>query len=196
MLVFLSNLILLFAEVGGNAAERGKFINWWYENADPYLNYPGFELWRFINLAIFVAIMIYLLKKPLSGAFKAKREAIRADLIRIEAERQAALAKFGEVETKLERLDSEKAEVAANARHEVEAEKRRIMEETEVEAKRLREQADNEISRKIQQVYAKLRRFSAAESIRLAEEKIKQKMNRQKDVELVEANIRSIGGMN
>ncbi len=196
MLTFLSNLILLFAEGGGAAAESGGFMAWWYKNADPYLNYPGFEIWRFINLAIFIAIMVYLLKKPLSEAFKAKREAIRADLIKAEEERQAALAKLSEVEIKLERLDSEKSEVAVNAKAEAEAERQRLSEEAETDAMRLREQAENEITRKSQQVRSKLRRFSAEESIRLAEEKIKQKMNTQKDAELVRANIQSIGGMN
>ncbi|MDQ3633627.1 MAG: ATP synthase F0 subunit B [Acidobacteriota bacterium] len=196
MLVFLSNLILLFAEGGGAAAESGGFMAWWYKNADPYLNYPGFEIWRFINLAIFIAIMVYLLKKPLSEAFKAKREAIRADLIKAEEERQAALAKLSEVEIKLERLDSEKSEVAVNAKAEAEAERQRLSEEAETDAMRLREQAENEITRKSQQVRSKLRRFSAEESIRLAEQKIKQKMNTQKDAELVRANIQSIGGMN
>lgn len=197
MLVFLFNLILAFAEGGGaNAAEHGKFMTWWYENADPYLNYPGFEIWRFINLGIFVAVMIYFVKKPLSEAFKAKREAIREELIRAEEERQAALVKLSEVETKLERLDSERSDVAAKAKAEAEAERKRLAAEADTEAARLREQAENEITRKSQQVRSKLRRFSAEESIRLAEEKIKQKMNTQKDIELVRANIRSIGGMN
>ncbi|MGI8669426.1 MAG: hypothetical protein ACR2J3_06180 [Aridibacter sp.] len=196
MLAFLSNLILLFAEGGGATAERGRFMTWWYENADPYLNYPGFEVWRFINLAIFIAIMVYLLKKPLSEAFKAKREAIRAELIKAEEERQAALLKLKDVETKLERLDSEKSEVAVNAKAEAEAERKRLAAEAETDAVRLREQAENEINRKSQQVRSKLRRFSAEESIRLAEEKIKQAMNVQKDEELVKANIQSIGGMN
>ena len=193
MLAFLSNFILFFAETGG---ERSETMVWWYENVDPYLNYPGFEVWRFVNLAVFVAILAYLLKKPLTEAFKAKREAIRADLIRAEAERQAAMARLTEVESKLAGLDADKAQVVANAEAEAEAEKLRIVQETEADERRMRQQAENEIERKAQQVRSSLRRFSAEESIRLAEEKIKQAMNAQKDAELVRANIQSIGGMN
>jgi F0F1-type ATP synthase membrane subunit b/b' len=57
-------------------------------------------------------------------------------------------------------------------------------------------QATSEIERKAQQVRLELRRFSAEESVRLAEQKIKQNINAAKDAELIKANIQSIGGLN
>jgi F0F1-type ATP synthase membrane subunit b/b' len=194
MLVFLSNLLIFFAESGGTTEKSGA-LKWWYETVDPYLNFPGFEVWRFINLGIFIAIMVYLLKKPLSNAFKARREAIRSDLIKAEEERQAALAKLTAAETRLEQLDTEKAQIIADAKAEAEAERDRLAQEAETDAQRMRHQVEGEITRKTQQVKSKLRRFSAEESIRLAEEKIRLAMNSQKDAELVKANIQSIGGM-
>src|SRR5262245_41197225 len=96
MLAFIYSLNLMLAEGGG-----------WWGKIYPYLNYPGFEAWKFLNLGIFIAVMVYILKKPLSEAFKAKREAIRAELIKAEEERQAALAKLTSAEAKLARLESE-----------------------------------------------------------------------------------------
>lgn len=194
MLVFLSNFIIFFAESGGGQGGSGA-MGWWMKNADPYLNYPGFEIWRFLNLAIFVAGLIYILKKPLTAAFKAKREVIRADLIRAEEERKAAMVKLTDAEAKLARLDSDKQQIVDDGKKEADAEKFRLAEEAAADAVRLRGQAHNEIDRKTQQVKAQLKRFSAEESIRKAEEKIRQAMNAQKDAELVKANIQSIGGM-
>lgn len=179
MLAFINNFLFLFAEGG---------TPWW--------NYPGFEFWRFLNLFIFAAIIIFLLKKPLSAAFKAKREQIRAELIKAEEEKQAALAKLTAAEAKLARIESEKDEVVERARREAEEEKARILREAEEEAARIRTQAENEIARKAAQVRLELRRFSAEESIRLAEEKIKQNIDAAKDAQLVKANIQSIGGLN
>src|SRR5215204_333035 len=122
MLAFIHSFILMFAE---GAGKGGGFTAWWNQSAAPYLNYPGFEAWKFINLAIFLAIMVYLLKKPLSAAFKAKREKIRAELIKAEEERQAALAQLTSAEAKLARLESESEEVIVRARQEAEAEKAR-----------------------------------------------------------------------
>ena len=80
MLLFISNIILFFSGAaagssGGSWEAFKHFYNEWF-------NIPGFEAWKFLNLFIFAAIGVYLLKKPLGDAFKAKREAIRAELIK------------------------------------------------------------------------------------------------------------------
>jgi len=82
------------------------------------------------------------------------------------------------------------------AEQEAAAEKSRITEQTEFEINKLREQAIGEIERKNQLARLELRRFSAEESIRLAEEKIRREINPEKDARLVRANIESIGGLN
>ena len=194
MLAFAFNFLLLTAEVGGAHGESGwgKFLHFYND----YLNYPGFEAWRFFNLAIFIGVMIYLLKKPLTEAFKAKRETIRAELIKAEEERQAALTQLTATEAKFARLDAEAQAIRQRAEAEADAEKSRIQEQTEFEISRLREQANNEIERKNKLARLELHRFTAEESIRLAEEKIKREINAEKDAQLVRASIQSIGGLN
>ncbi len=196
MLAFLFNFILIFAAEGSaRATSEGGFLGWWHKNAEPFLNYPGFQAWKFFNLAVFVALLVYLLKKPLSEAFKAKRETIRAELIRAEEKRQAALAQLTATEAKLARQDAEAADILRKAEQEASAEKGRIAAQTEFEIKKLREQARSEIERASKQARAELRKFSAEESIRLAEEKIKRSIDPEKDARIVRANIQSIGGL-
>ncbi len=191
MLAFFYSLIFIFAEAGHSAGGGG-----FYAQYEPYLNYPGFEAWKFINLTIFVVIMIYLLKKPLSAAFKAKRESIRAELIRAEEEKQAALAQLTSTEAKMASLSTESNQILEKAKQEADAEKSRILMQTEEEINRVTKQTESEIERLSQQTRAELRRFSAEESIRRAEEKIRQNIDAQKDAQLVRANIQSIGGLN
>ncbi len=189
MTVFLFSIFLLATEGGSGAGGFTEFFN-------HYLNYPGFEAWRFFNLAIFVAIMVYLLRKPLSGAFKAKRETIRAELIKAEEEKQAALAQLTSTEAKLARLDAKTQTVRQRSEQEAVAEKTRITDQTDFEINKMREQANAEIEGSSKRVQADLRRFSAEESIRLAEEKIRRAINQEKDAKLVKAGIQSIGGLN
>lgn len=183
------NFLLMFAEAGHG--EGGTSHIW-----DTYFNYPGFQAWKFFNLAVFIGIIVYLVRKPLTGAFKAKREKIRAELIKAEEEKQAALARLTETEAKLARLDEEARSVREKSAQEAAAEKARILEQTEADVQKIRTQAENEIARNAQQARADLRRFSAEESIRLAEERIKSAMNSEADARLVKANIQSIGGLN
>lgn len=194
MSVFLLNFIFIFAE-GAHADPNsawGKFLHFW----ETYANYPGFEAWKFVNLAIFIYLMYRFLKKPLSEAFKARREEIRAELIKAEQQKQAALAQLTAAEVRMAQLDADSAGVLEKAKQEAASEKTRIEKETENEVKKLREQAENEIERSVSQVKKQLRRFSAEESIRLAEEKIRRDINAEKDSRLVKANIEAIGGLN
>lgn len=189
MLAFVFNIIFIFAEGGTTSGGFDDFYN-------TYLNYPGFEAWKFFNLTVFVLIIIYLVKKPLSNAFKAKREAIRHELIKAEEEKQAALAELTSAEAKLVNLESEKTSVIEDAKREAEEEKARIAAQTSNDISKMRNQADSEINRLSKQTNLGLRRFSAEESVRLAEEKIRARMNEQTDSRLVKSSIQSIGGMN
>jgi len=190
MFAFFNAFILLFAETSHGAT--GGFMRF-YED---YLNIPGFEVWKFLNLAIFIAVMVYFLKAPLSEAFKARRELIRAELIKAEEEKQAAMAKLTAAEAKLAQLEAEKANVIQKAKDEAAAEKKRLAELTNLEAGRLRQQTEGDLERLSKQTRAELRRFSAEESIRLAEERLRSQIDGEKDVRLVRASIQEIGGLN
>src|SRR5215212_9305886 len=95
----LMTLLTLASSAGAEGGHESRF--WW-------LYYPGLEVWKFVNLLIFILALLFFLKKMgLSEAFRARREGIRRDLMRAQEERNAALAKLEEVETRLSRLDAE-----------------------------------------------------------------------------------------
>src|SRR5882762_4725816 len=73
----------------------------WWTRVEPYLDYPGFEAWKFLNLAVFVGVMIYILtrKVKLGEAFRTRRENIKQEMARAQQERDAAVAKLKEVES-------------------------------------------------------------------------------------------------
>ncbi len=190
MFALVANLAFLLA--GGGSGGESAFMKFY----NHYLNVPGFEAWKFLNLAIFVAFMIYVLKKPLSEAFTAKREAIRSELIKAEAEKAEATAKLTEVEGKLAQLDTEKEAIAEEAKAEAAVEKKRLADQATAEAARLKAQAQSELSRLEAQSKSSLRRFSAEESIRMAEEKVRAQLTGDIDSRLVRAGIAEIGGLN
>lgn len=188
MLATTFNLALFFAASGGESGFM-QFYN-------QYFNIPGFELWKFLNLAIFIAVLLYFVKKPLSDAFKAKRDQIRAELIQAEAEKQAALAKLTSAEANLAQLETEKENVLQKAKDEAAFEKKRLADQTKADVARLQQQADADLTRLSKQTHSMLRRFSAEESIRLAEQKLRKQIDGGKDAQLVKASIQEIGGLN
>lgn len=190
MFAFASNIILLFAEAS-HGGESGfmKFYNEWF-------NIPGFEAWKFLNLAIFVTLLVYVLRKPLGDAFKAKREEIRSELIKAEQEKQAALAQLTTIEGKLAQLDTEKENILQMAKDEAAFEKKRLAEQTKTEVERLRRQTEAELARLGGQSRMELRRLSAEKSIALAEEKLRSKIDAKVDAQLVRGSMSEIGGLN
>jgi F0F1-type ATP synthase membrane subunit b/b' len=186
---------LMFLSEAASPSKGGgwsAFREFW----DHYLNYPGFELWKFINLGIFVYILVYLLKKPLTDTFKARRDVIRAELIKAEEEKQAALSSLTTVEAKLVGVESEKATIMKNAREEVEFEKRRLAEQATSEAAKLKAQAEGEAARLGAVARVQLRRFAVDESLRMAEEKLRASVDANTDGRLIKSGIQAIGGLN
>ena len=193
MFATLINLFLVFAETTAKGDGKWEAFKHFYND---WFNIPGFEAWKFLNLTIFIALMVYLVKKPLGDAFKAKRDDIRAELIKAEQEKQAALAKLTSIEGKLAQLETEKENILQKAKDEAAFEKKRLAEQTKVEVERLRRQTEAELSRLGGQSRAELRRISAEKSIALAEEKLRSQIDAKIDAGLVRGSISEIGGLN
>jgi F-type H+-transporting ATPase subunit b len=160
----------------------------------PWWNIPSFEAWRWFNLLVFVGLFIYILRRPVSEAMRARREGIRRDLMRAQEERNAAMAKLEEVEARLARLDAEVASVRAQSEREAAEERERIRKSTEEETRKLREQARREIESAGKAARQELREFAAEQSVRLAEEIIRRDIKPEDDARLVSLRVEELGG--
>src|SRR5262245_40624229 len=118
----------------------------WWARVAPYLDYPGFEVWKFFNLTIFVVALVIVMRKffGLPQLFRDRKETIRRELARAQEERDAALAKLKEVEERLSRLDGEVAAIKERSKQEAAEERERIARSTESEIAKLTEQAQRE----------------------------------------------------
>lgn len=162
----------------------------------PWWNYPGFELWRVVNLAIFILAALYLhhrFGRPLSEALRSRRERIKQELETARAERDLALKKLAEVETRLQGLDAEVSAIRAQANAEAEAEKSRISAATEIEMEKLRQHAQREIESATKAAKQELREFAAKQSVILAETAIRQEIRPDDDARLIGMNVEQLG---
>ena len=164
------------------------------EAAPHWWDYPGLELWKFVNLFLFLLLMTYLLKRPLTTALAARRESIRAQLLTAQQERDEAVEKLAQVQARLSKLESEKALIQQQSRSEAEAERERIMRETEQEIQKLREQAQREIVGAGKVARHDLRRFAAQQSVQLAEDLIRRDIKSDDDARLIKLNVEQLGG--
>ncbi|MDX6611773.1 MAG: F-type H+-transporting ATPase subunit b [Blastocatellia bacterium] len=161
---------------------------WW-------LNYPGLEAWKFLNLILFLALMFYVLRRPLSAAFKGRRESIRRELVRAQEERDSALEKLTEVETRLKGLDAEVAAINERAVREAADERERMARDTDAEVKKLMDQARREIESAGKAARQDLRRYAAEETVVIARELIKREIRAEDDDRLIRLGMAELGGV-
>jgi len=159
-------------------------------DSPPWWDYPGFEVWKFVNLALFVALMVYvLMKADIRGAFRARGETIKAELEKARTERDAALAKLKEVEERLAGMSEQVSLISQRSKAETEAERKRIAQSTEEEIAKLTTQAQREIENAGKVAKNDLRNFAAEQSIRMAEELIKRDIRPEDDARLMMHNL-------
>ena len=160
---------------------------WW--------DYPGFELWKFVNLAIFVIALVVVMRKffGVPQMYRNRKESIRAELEKARTERDAALAKLKEVEERLAHLDSQVATIKERSMIEAREERERISRSTQDEIAKLTAQAQREIENAATVAKKDLRRFTAEQSVRLAEDMIRRNIRPDDDARLFTRSIEEMG---
>ena len=148
-----------------------------------------------VNLAIFLAFLYFILRKPMAAFFESRSKAIVADLERAKAERDVAEAKLAEVDARLSRLDAEREQIRAEAEREAEAELARIAARTEEDARKIGETAEREIAGALKVARADLQRFAAEKAAELAEGMIRAEMTDEDRKRMVEQYADELGGV-
>jgi len=154
-----------------------------------WLNYPGLELWKFVNLAIFVGLLIIFLRSRINQRLLARRESIQQELITAKTEREQALAKLAEAESLLSRVNGDVRTVHEQANQEAEQERKRLAAGTERELEKLKQQAQREIERADKIARKELREYLAKRSIDLARASLRDQMRPEDDTLLIKESI-------
>jgi F0F1-type ATP synthase membrane subunit b/b' len=156
---------------------------------ESWFNYPGLELWKFLNLAIFLAAAIFVLRKKINEALLARRDAIRQELLTAKTERERALARVAEAEDLLSRLDEHVGSLHKQATQEAKAERQRLAEATAREKEKLKQQAEREMETANKLARKALRQFLATRSVELARESVRSQMRPEDDTLLIKESI-------
>ena len=154
-----------------------------------WFNYPGLEIWKFLNLAIFLAVAIYILRKKINEALLARRGAIQQELLAAQAEREQALARVAEADDLLSRVDEHVGAIHKQATQEAEAERKRLAQAATNEKDKLKQQAYREIESADKLARKELRQFLAKRSVELARVSVQNQMRPEDDTLLIKESI-------
>lgn len=154
-----------------------------------WFNYPGLELWKFINLAIFLGFGIYILRRPISQALSTRRDAIKQELVQAREQKERALAKMAEADSLLGKLDTDVRTVQEQSRQEADSERQRVAASASREIEKLQQQAEREMDNAAKVARKSLRQFLAQRSIEFARQRVRGQISPEADKRLIEESI-------
>jgi len=149
-----------------------------------------------INLVIYVAILVFVIRKPMSAFFATRSAEIQDSLQKADREKREALAQLKTVEERLNKLDTEIAEIKSQAQREAEAEYQRVLKSAEEDSVKLRETAEREIQGLVKTARMELKSYAAAQSVSIAEGLIRQEMRDADSHRIVDDYISELEGAN
>ena len=143
-------------------------------------------LWKVINFVMLIAIIYWFARKPVGSAMNSSAENAKNQLDEARRAESKAIEEMKKMREKISELENETVAALEKAREEAETEKERILEEGKHEIERMRKQAQFSIEQEYRKAEFQLRQWFAAESLKLAEENVKQKMTSTRQNKLVQ----------
>ena len=163
------------------------------EGGHHHVTPPNMDLvFRLMNFAVMVVVLVFLLRKPLKSALSGRIEQIKAELAELEANKAKAQAELGEIVKRLKDAEGERETIVADFRAQGQREAAKIVEAAQALATRIKAQAQFTIEQETALAKADLRREVADLSAALAEDLLKQKITADDQTRLVEEYLAKV----
>lgn len=146
----------------------------------------------YVNFAVLVGVLVYLLRKPMKEFLTQKREAVEKMLKDSEAARDDAARKVQEMQAKLQGMEADIAEIRKSAEREAQTEKERVLADAREEARRILENAEKEIAGRFKVAVRDLKEYVANEAATKAEGIVKQKLKDDSHEALIDTYISNL----
>jgi F-type H+-transporting ATPase subunit b len=152
-------------------------------------------LWRTLNFAALVVILVKFLGKPIANVLHARQISIKEQFEDLEARKAEAEKTYKEFENKLTEIDQEASSIIERAIAQGEAERVRIIEEANRAADDIKRQAEMAIQYEIAQAKMQLREEVANQAVAMAEELIAKNLQKEDQVKLIDDYLDKVGAI-
>lgn len=143
--IILVSFVLLLAPVAFASAEEGGHAE---EAAATYFGIPAGIL-KFVNLVVFLGLLGWVLKAPISNAFKARGEKIKSDLDEARRRQEKADSLAADIQARLDSIEKEVASIIDRAKEDGEKQKNEVIAAAKVEAEKILASARGEVEARV-----------------------------------------------
>jgi F-type H+-transporting ATPase subunit b len=131
---------------------------------------------KFFNLAVVIAVLVWVARKPLANFYASRTAAIREQLEEAQTARLEAEAKLAEMQARMGRLDDELKQIRATGEAEGQEDYRRLLSEAEADSAKIVDRARQEIHGMTRAAEIELKGYAADLAVKLAEDRIRGEM--------------------
>ncbi len=151
-------------------------------------------LWKVINFAVLVFILVKFLTKPAKEYFRQRTELIEKSLAEAREAKELAQKALAEVEEKLKLKDQEIERIVSSAKQSGQAEHDSLVEQGREMSEKIRQQARTNIEMELKNAKAALRAEASGLALRLAEKRLKERLTEEEQLKLLEESIKRLEG--
>lgn len=153
-------------------------------------------LYRVLNFALVVALLVYFLRKPIKKGLSGRSEGIEKALADAKKAKEEAEAKFAEYDLKLAQATAEIAEISAAIQREGELEKQKIIENAKEMAIKIGQEAERAADLEVGKARRELQQEAAQLAISIAEDLLKKNFTKNDDTRLIDEYLQKVGELN
>ncbi len=152
-------------------------------------------LWRVMNFAVLMFILIKFGAKPIGAALSGRREQIKEEIEDLENKRGEAEKSYKEFESKLAGMEGEIDTIVEKAVAQAEIEKEKIIESAHKAAEDIKRQAEMAIQNEIVTVRRSLKNEMADQATTMAEEIIIKNLTPEDQNKIIEDYLNKVGAI-
>ena len=146
-------------------------------------------VWQVANLATFLGLLVYFLRKPVAQFFGNRRDEVAKSIAKAENERRKAESLAGELAKRLAEIETEMKNLKEGARRDAEAEHAALLEETEAEASRVVARAATDVENRVRAARAELTAYAGDLAVDLAKDLLAKGVTPDDEARLAKAGL-------
>ena len=152
-------------------------------------------LWRALNFAALVFIMVKFLSKPIAAGLGGRKHQIQDELETMKEKRDEAEQAYKAFELRLAGMEGEMSQLVAKAQAMAEDERTRILAEAEASATDVRRQAEAAVQGALAHAKSQLQAEIAEQAVVMAEELIVKNLTPEDQVAITEQYLERVGAV-
>ncbi len=152
-------------------------------------------LWRVLNFAVLVFILVKFAAKPIASGLSGRQKAIKEEIEGLEAKRDAAEASYKEFTAKLSTVEKDIDSIVEKAVAQAEIEKAKILEKAEQGVADLKRSAEMAIQNEVTVARRNLKNEVAEGAAVMAEELIVKNLTDDDQVKIIEGYLNNVGAV-